>query len=361
VNVLHLIPTLELGGAERQLALIAPVIAKHVDAVHIGIRRGGPFADRLVNTERVHIHTLGDYKGLSPKLLYGIKKLARDVSADIVQTWLPQMDILGGLAARAIRIPWILSERSSKRQYPSFSIQNQLRRLLGNRADMIISNSKGGLDYWQDSRTSVASAIIDNALDIPNLEKATAQAQPPFSNSTQPHFLVVARMTPEKNHRTIISAADLLRKGKHGFKITFIGSGPEEQSIRRLINDLELNDFLEICPATADWWHMLPFAHGVISMSLHEGRPNVVREAMAARRLTILSKIPAHLEIANESESVFASPHNPIELAEVLETVIKDQLDTEMIQTNAYMRVSTLSPDLIATQYVDAYKHLLHK
>src|SRR5687768_14057109 len=116
MRVLHLIPSLGGGGAERQIAYLARGLSERGGDVHVGILRGGANLERLESTgATVHwIRSSGNY---DPFLLPRTVSLIRRVRPDVVQTWLTQMDVVGGLAALIVGKRWIVSERSSGEHY----------------------------------------------------------------------------------------------------------------------------------------------------------------------------------------------------------------------------------------------------
>ena len=116
LRVLHIIPTLEGGGAERQLSMLAAEQARRGCDVHVALRRTGVHAGAIRDCG-VQLHKLGDVRSVDPRLFFALRKIIRSVRPDVVQTWLPQMDLIGGLAAASERIPWVVSERTSGPYY----------------------------------------------------------------------------------------------------------------------------------------------------------------------------------------------------------------------------------------------------
>src|SRR4051812_35549056 len=104
-TVLHLIPTLEGGGAERQLAMLAAEQVRQGLNVHVGFRRAGIHALALQNTG-VHLHELGDFRRLPLRFMLNLNRLVRTVKPGVVQTWLPSMDVLGGVIVSGHRRRW---------------------------------------------------------------------------------------------------------------------------------------------------------------------------------------------------------------------------------------------------------------
>src|ERR1051325_11600251 len=126
MRVLHCIPHLIHGGAQRQLALIAAEHSRGGHDVHIALVHRGQNAELLEETA-THIHEVGGGNHRDPSILFQLIRLLRRVQPDLVQTWLMPMDVVGGMAALATGVPWILSERASRDAYEK-SWRNRVRR-----------------------------------------------------------------------------------------------------------------------------------------------------------------------------------------------------------------------------------------
>ena len=126
IRILHCIPTMESGGAERQLALLAEAQRAEGKQVDVLLMRGGSNLDRLTRAG-VAVHFVRSRPRHDPRQLWEIMRIAKDTRATIIQTWLPRMDIGGGLAARALGLGWVIAERSSALAYSDRWIDKFLR------------------------------------------------------------------------------------------------------------------------------------------------------------------------------------------------------------------------------------------
>jgi glycosyltransferase involved in cell wall biosynthesis len=348
--VLHIIPTLEGGGAERQLCMLATEQARRGHSVHLAVRRTGIY-EAEIRQGGVRIHNLGDLRSADPKLLLGIARLVRTIRPEIVQTWLPQMDLVGGIAARLTATRWILSERNSARHYDEFPFLARLRLLLGQSASSIVANSSGGEEYWRrNSRRGLRLNTILNALDIARIREAglgmTREA------SACPLLLVVGRFSNEKAFEIIVRGiGKLSRRQTSPMNILMMGEGPERSSIIREIGAASLQDRITLLPYQSDWWKWLSVADGLISMSRYEGNPNVVLEAMAGGCPVVLSDIPAHREIADSSSALFV----PVENVDVLSTTIGDLLTDKRAARERAGRALERMASMTAKTMADAY------
>lgn len=355
-TVLHIIPTLEGGGAERQLSVLAAEQARRGHDVHIVVRRTGVHV-RTVQDSGVKIHELGNIRSIDPRLFLAMKRIIMRLRPSLVQTWLPQTDIVGGLAALASRTPWIISERTSANYYEEIPITARLRLLLGRLASAVVANSDGGVQYWRAATSrALKLATVRNALPFERIREIIAADFPqPFAG---PVFLVVGRFSGEKGQEIIVRALrDFTRDT--AVNVLIIGEGGERPVIEREIEAAALSGCVKTLPYQADWWRWLKVADGLISMSRYEGNPNVVLEAMAACCPVILSDIPAHREITDTSSALFVPVDDVGALASAMGVLLADKDAAQARAKRAFAGIESMTVTTMADAYEAIYRKVL--
>lgn len=317
---LNLIASLGPGGAERQLSLIAPALARSGVEVHIAYCSSGPNLARLQDTG-VQLHTLASAGNHDPALAWKIFQLVRRLRPDVVQTWLLQMDILGGVAALLNRVPLILSERSSATAYAP-GLKTCLRLLIGRRAVCIVANSRGGLDYWRPHLSADRLHLVRNCVspaEHPSGEPVEALA-PHLAG--RPVVLFAGRFSYEKNILGLVEALILVARQRPDASIMMFGEGPERESAAQRVADAGLSRRLFVAGYSSQLAAWMAQAAACVSVSHFEGQPNVVMEAAAAGCPLVLSDIPAHRELFDERSASLVPTDSPPRIAEaVLETL----------------------------------------
>jgi glycosyltransferase involved in cell wall biosynthesis len=289
---------------------------------------------------------------INPQLLLSLRRTIRQTAPGIVQTWLPQMDVLGGLVAAQTRIPWIISERTSAEYYKQIPAFAKLRLFLSRYASAVVANSAAGNDYWQKSGSRVLRlATVRNALDFKHIEAMAGSANEGLP--AKPLMLVVGRFDREKAHDIIVRAFGLLAEDQH-VNALMMGEGREKASIVRRIDAASLSNRITIWPYQSDWWRWLKVADGLISMGRYEGNPNVALEAMAGGCPIILSDTPAHREIANAASALFVPQDDVRALSQAIVTLINEKDAARRRAEHAFNRVSSLTLSSMA----DAYEHI---
>jgi glycosyltransferase involved in cell wall biosynthesis len=350
------------GGAERQLTYLAKELVHIGCEVHVAYVHAGPNLKRLEATGATlhRVPALGNY---DPRILWRLVSTIREVKPDVVQCWLLQMEVLGGLASALTRTPWVFSERSSEEAYPA-SIKAWLRVKMGLIATAIVSNSEGGERYWRaQGRRTLRCQIIRNGLPLEEIANApTATAQEAESGAGEPLVLNAGRFGPEKNLEAFVRAIGLVIT-RHPARVICCGEGPLRSHIEEMIDRSGLNGRVRTIGYVPNLWGLMKRANVTVSVSLFEGSPNVVLEAMACGCPLVVSDIAAHRELLDERAAILVHPGDAQQIADAIIEVLRDREGAAKRARVAFDRVQRYSLSAIAGQYADLYRELaaLHR
>lgn len=358
MRILHCIPSMGGGGAERQLAYLAGELTKMGWDMHVALLYGGRNLNRL-KTGGALVHMLRCRNNYDPRIFWQLKRLMRLLKPDLVQTWLLQMDIFGGAAARMARIPWIISERSSVMAYPG-TLKNRLRLFLASRARAVVSNSVAGDHYWQSRLNGqVLQCVIPNALPLDEIEAATSVTPDEIGLKTEKDIvLFVGRFSPEKNLETLLLA---LREvvARPQTVAVLCGEGPLLSQAHGWLVRYAIADRVRLPGYVPDIWRWMKRASVLVSVGLFEGRPNVVLEAMACGCPLVVSDVPAHREFLDEHSAVLVNPHAPGAIADAIIRVLSAPEIAAHRAETARTKAAQWSIPMIAHQYDEVYREVL--
>ncbi len=326
VSVLHVVDSLEIGGAERALLLLVT----HLDPARFRcrvfpLRPSGPF---LVDLEKQGLLlSLAPHAGLAGRLRGLWDHLAQE-RPTIVHTHLNRSDLLVGPLARAARVPVVLSYKASILR------QHRLRQPVYDWLTTISS--------WSNDAVVVLSEALRTYLlahrIVPNekirvvrygieLESDTASQTPRESLdlSTGPVVLLAARLEPRKDHVTFLEAARLVLAEKPSTQFLLAGDG--EPSYRARLEQLAepLGRAVRFLGNRSDIPGLIGLSDLVVLASRTEGLGLVLLEAMVHRRPVVATGVGGVPEIVVNGETgLLVEPGSPDALARA----ILDLLDT---------------------------------
>jgi len=353
LKVLYCIQSMGGGGAERQVAsLVAPLSGRGWSVV-TALVKGGPYLQRLVDGG-ARVEWLAASGNHDPRLVYSIRRIISRERPSLVHTWLPQLDVLGGVAALTSRVPWVMSERSSGDAYRA-TWKNRLRRMLASQATAIVANSAGGVRFWSARAPRVPLHLIANALDLDAIEAAqpVSEAEIAVSRGTR-IVLAVGRCAPEKNQRLLIEALPRLDRD---VIVVICGDGPLLEQTRSLARDLGVADRVRFAGFVESVWGWMKRADVFVSMGWYEGHPNAVLEAMAARCPVVLSDIEAHRDVVSRAEALFVDPSSSEDLAAAIHLVLRGS-DVAKRTERARSRVEGFSIEAAAVAHDELYRSI---
>ncbi len=359
MKILHLIASFGSGGAERQLSLLAPAMVEAGLEVHVAYCVGGPNLKFLVQSG-VHLHVLPSKGNYDPALALEIYRLIRKLRPDIVQTWLLQMDVLGGIAALLNSVPFITSERASAAAY-STGWKNRLRILLGQRAACVIANSNGGLDYWRQYIPDERLHLVRNCVSPMSVELMDPLLEKTLPNIAERQIVLFAgRFSYEKNIPILVDALILVAKQQPKIIILLFGEGPERELAERKIGDAGLGDRMVLAGYSSNLAYWMQRASVCVSVSHFEGHPNVVIEAAAAGCPLVLSDISAHRELFGDESVAFVPADSPSSIAVAVVRALHNPLEARLRADQARATASQWNISVATKGFCSIYKKIVN-
>jgi glycosyltransferase involved in cell wall biosynthesis len=273
----------------------------------------------------------------------------RKIRPDIIQTSLPQMDILGGAAALVTRVPWVLKESSSASGYPA-NWKSRLRSVLAKSADAIVSNSRQGEVYWRANKIKCPLYVIPNGISF----EGTAETGP-ADLSLDPAakiLLFAGRMDSGKNLENLLIALSLVDTA---FTAILCGDGPLRPALEELAAELGIKSRVIFTGYVSNLWSLMKRADAFLFLSRFEGCPNVVLEAMACGCPLIVSDIPAHREILDDRSACFVNLDEVTEIAAAVKTTLLLEGPARDRADAAQERAAQWTIEVMAQRYEELY------
>lgn len=337
VKIAYVIGTLELGGAERQLAALATGLDRsRFSPVVFCLAATGPLiADLEEGGVKPRCYDLRGLKAWRNPIQVARCLLAfiADLKAEqpeIVHGFLFHAYILGTFAAKIAGVPIVIGSRRSlghfKRRRRSYLMAE---RVANRMTDLIVANSEAvkrdvvGQEKVEPSRVRV----IYNGVD-PSVYGVAAD--PGFRTRlgipVEAKVVgVVANLIHYKGHRFFLQACQEIKRKQSGVKFLLIGDGPLRGELEGLARDLRLEEDVLFLGSRRDIPQLLALMDVVVLPSLEEGFPNAILEAMAAGRPVVAAAVGGNPEAVDHGKTGFLVPRkDPQALADAIIELLRD-------------------------------------
>jgi len=283
-HVALVIPTIDqIGGAERQVLLLAPALAARGWRVTvIALSGSGGASARELAQAGVGFLSLGMRKAwIDPRGWLRYLEWARNNRPDIVHAHLPHAAWFARwvrlLAPVRVTIDTIHTSRAA-------GLGKRLGyRLSGWLTDCITCVSQAVAGSFADSRLANPSRlrVLPNGVEVKHEEISTNDTPESHYPSAGEYFrwVAVGRLAPVKNYPDMLRAfAQLPRLPR----LTIAGAGPDEYTLRQLAIQLGVAERVLFVGFQHDIPALLRQADGFVLSSLWEGLPIGVLEASSA-------------------------------------------------------------------------------
>jgi len=178
--------------------------------------------------------------------------------------------------------------------------------------------------------------------------------------SEQQVVLYVGRFHPQKNLGNLLLALSEV-VSRPGVVAVLCGDGPLNQFIQERLKEYLIAGRVLLPGYVSAVWNWMKRADVFVSVSLFEGHPNAVLEAMACGCPLVVSDIPSHREFLDEKSALLVNPRAPEKIARAIRSVLADPEAAERRALNARARAAQWSISAIARQYERVYEQVLDR
>jgi glycosyltransferase involved in cell wall biosynthesis len=364
VRVLFVVPDLEVGGAERHLLALAQRLdpARFQPSV-VCIGQEGRLFDDLIRA-RVPARALHlDGRRNALRALARLVAIMRSSRPDLVVARAYNAELLGRLAARLAGVRhsavWVHQSQDLR---PRGRVRVLSDRLLDRWTDAYLGVTSAQTDYLTRVLGHPAGKvrIVENGVDPAafRVDDDPAMRHELGLDPDDPVVAIVARLRPEKDHRTFLAAARLVSARLPRTTFLVVGDGPEAGALEQLRDDLGLADRVRFLGDHRDVDRVMRAANVVALSSVHEASPMVVLEAMACGRPVVSTDVGGVSQQVSDGVTGFLVPAgDPSALADRLVDVLSDRAAARRLGRTGRQRVEdelTLEQMVSRTQQVFA-------
>jgi glycosyltransferase involved in cell wall biosynthesis len=291
---------LEGGGAQRDMVLLCNALAgKGIRTTLVTLRGEGPLRGLLAPGIAVIEVPGGKMRYAIP----GLRRAIRAVAPAIVLSSEAGLNLCTLIALRTLprqhRPKLVLREVGSPSiaQYHDPYRQNRVAyrilRHLYRHADRVIALTEGARrDLTRnfsvpDERIAV---MLTNAV-IP-AEMVSRLARWDGEAGRERDLIVsVGRLSPEKDHLTLLRAMTLLPRSMH-WRLAIVGEGPQRHALEAFTHGHSLGDRVVFTGHVADPFIWMTRARVAVCSSIYEGLGNAIVEALACGTAVVSTRCP---------------------------------------------------------------------
>jgi starch synthase (maltosyl-transferring) len=324
------ITDLDIGGAERTLVALASRLDRRrwrPSVVCLGPE--GQMAEPL-RAAGIEPVCLGLKPGRPDRAVFALARALRAARPWLVQSFLFHANLATRLAAPWAGQPWVLGGIRVAEQRPGKRWHLVLDRLSARLSAGSVCVSQGVLRFTRDVAgvNPERLTVIPNGIDPAPYDQAeplprAAIGLPPDGFCA----LFVGRLDLQKGLATLLDAAERIVAERPDWRLVLVGDGPERPWLeRRLAGNPVLAAQVRWLGRRDDVPALLKMADALVLPSLFEGMPNVVLEAMAARRAVVATAVEGTEDLVVPGQTGWlVPPRDPEALALALGEAAADR------------------------------------
>ncbi len=224
-------------------------------------------------------------------------------------------------------------------------------------------------DYWVGISKGICQHLIEGGMPeervvhIPNFADETPVNPLPRTSfetpADVPLILAAGRLHVNKGFDTLLRS---LRSVPDAF-LWLAGSGPEEQSLKKLCAELGLDQRVRFLGWRSDVTALMRSVDLFVCPSRHEGLGSIVMESFAHQCPIVATRSQGPGEvIEHEHSGLLTAIDHVDELAEAINRVLdSEELKKQLTENAAEVYRSTYSREVIVNSYLDFYQRIYQK
>jgi glycosyltransferase involved in cell wall biosynthesis len=363
MRVVHIVDTLNVGGAQSLLATLAETMPDGVELTVISLRslpENGIVA--RLRAEGVRLFALPARHLVSPVRFWKLWQTLRQGGYDMVHTHLTYANILGIAAARLARRP-VLGTLHNVRASHQAGLQRRLEGLALRRgANQIVAVGQEVAHAYKRRWRELEIKVLPNAVALPEPLATTTRLAlrgELLQSRRGPLLVAVGRLTPQKGYPDLLTAfKDVLQQWPEA-RLVIVGDGELHADLEDQCRQLGLNGSVELAGLRSDVPRVLAAADVFVSASHWEGMPVALLEAMAAGLPVVVTAVGDVPNVVDEETGVLVPAQDPHTLATAVNTLLADPERRTHLGAAARARISAqYSATAWTEQLLDLYHRL---
>ena len=370
IRILHLIYSLNTGGAERVVENYAKFHDRAFFELVVCCLTGGGFIAERIKESGVEVIMLHKKKGVDFRVILNLIKAIRTRRIEVAHLHNFSANFWGTIAALFCRVPIILRTEHSIVVKKTFikRVENFVNYLLGffQKSVIGVSEKVTNSHIQEDFFPSNKYITIYNGIDPSIFEKKSDLKKYFEEFNIDENYMIVekiASLRVEKGHEYFLKAAKIILDKVRNVIFLIVGDGPKRNELKRLAKELGIKDNIIFTGVREDTSELLKFADLFVLSSLREGFPITILEAMAASKPIVATDVGGNSEAVLHGITGFiVPPQNEEALAEAILSLLKNKKLAKEMGAKGRERVKKeFSAEIMVKKTEDLYKSFLKR
>ena len=302
-----------LGGAERQLASVAPLLLRAgIEPVVVTRSMAGrPTYDCVDDVRVIRVPTPGPKSFRSLSFVWGARRTLRSLQPDVIHafdTLTPSLIALGHrrkhgtpVAIKLLRSGYLGDLQRLARKPGG---QRRLERLLGETDRFVVISHEIDGELADLGVAEGRRSWLPNGVDVKKFRPSSRQR--PRYRVGGPIVVATGRLAPEKRLTELAERWDRVRQAAPGAKLRIVGEGPERTALTEYegVELMGLRDDVDLVLRRCDVY---------VSASAAEGLSNSLLEAMAAALPCIVTDVGGVADLFADTGCGIAVPADDLD------------------------------------------------
>lgn len=347
MRLLHVITSLEIGGAQRLLSGLLPLQkSQGLDVTLLVYERVDNAFTKQIEEAGVPILSLDEHNFKSPKNIFRLRKVFKDY--DIVHVHLfpsSYWSAFASIGLRKTKLVWTEHSTSNGRRGKWYF--RLIEKFVYGRYKKLISISQQTQDALQDWLQSQDDrfVVINNGVDT----KAFAS----IKRSIIPKSLImVSRFASSKDQETVIRAMRLIDKEA---SLRFLGDGENLEHCKAVAKECGVEDIVQFLGARSDVAELIAESCIGIQSSNWEGFGLTAVELMSCGKPVIATNVDGLKHVVEGAGLIFNKKDTDT-LAGLVNGLLQDDAYYQEISKKCKERASQYDISIMAEAYLIEYK-----
>lgn len=323
-KILFVSGSLERGGAQRVITLLANDYAKLGWSVHLIVMLDDEIGYTLDSTITVHkfVHRGNQLKNAG-KWIKEIRQCLKNEKPDAIVSFVGRINMLTMLAAIGLNIPVLVSERNDPVKDRRNKAEQWLCKKIYAKADKVVFQTKYQADYYA-KYCKTNSAIIGNPISAPIYE----------GKHPKKDIICVGKLMAQKNHPMIIRAFAQIAEQFPDKQVFIYGEGSKRTELQQQIDAAGLTERIYLCGNSEHIFDIMHEYEYFVMCSDYEGLSNAFLEAMISGMICVTTMWKGVEDIVQDGVNGYTVPVGDADaLAQKIKKIFdNDDNDNEKIR-----------------------------